>query len=228
MSSKVWYQSFTDPEVDTAYFDRLSAYLHSVSGPGFEIEAHGIQPGDRYLHPITEFRCAAQVIANALDAQERGYAAFVIGHFQEPALSESRAAVGITVVGHGEASLLHACTLGRKVGLVTINPIFVPYHEEQIARLGLRERVVAVRAVQAQVADYNRAFDDEAPVRADAQPVHRPGRAEARARRRCDRSGRRLSDAPVCARARVHDRRRDRPERTSGGRVGGRDRGAAA
>ena len=84
MSSQVWYQSFTDPEVDAAYIDRLSAYLRSVAGPGFEIEVHGIRPGDRYLHPITEFRCAAQVIANALKAQEGGYAAFVIGQ------SESR------------------------------------------------------------------------------------------------------------------------------------------
>ena len=161
MSSRVWYQSFTDPDVDSAYFDRLSAYLRSVAGPGIEIDAHGIQPGDRYLHPITEFRCAAQVIANAIEAQDRGYCAFVIGHFQEPALSEARAAVDMPVIGLGEASMFHACTLGRKVGLVTINPIFVPYHEEQIARHGLGERVVAVRAVQAQVADYNRAFDDE-------------------------------------------------------------------
>ncbi len=161
MSSTIWYQSFTDPDVDAAYFDRLTAYLRSVTGPGFEIDAHGIQPGDRYLHPITEFRCAAQVIANALEAQERGHAAFVIGHFQEPALSEARAAVDIPVVGLGEASMFFACTLGRKVGLVTINPVFVPYHEEQIARHGLGERVVAVRAVQAQVADYNRAFEDE-------------------------------------------------------------------
>jgi allantoin racemase len=152
MSSRVWYQSFTDPDVDAAYFDRLSAYLRSVAGPGIEVDAHGIQPGDRYLHPITEFRCAAQVIANALEAQDRGYAAFVIGHFQEPALNEALAAVDIPVIGLGEASMFHACTLGRKVGLVTINPVFVPYHEEQIARHGLGERVVAVRAVQAQVA----------------------------------------------------------------------------
>ena len=158
--ARLWYQSFTDPEVDAPYFRRLGEYLQSVTAPGFESVVHGIQPGDRYLHPITEFRCAGQVIANAVSAQEEGYDAFVIGHFQEPALREARAAVDIPVIGLGEATMLHACTLGRKAGLVTINPVFVPYHEDQIARHGLTERVVAVRAVAAQVADYNRAFDD--------------------------------------------------------------------
>jgi allantoin racemase len=159
--ARLWYQSFTDPDVDAPYFGRLGDYVSSVTSAGFEAVAHGIQPGDRYLHPITEFRCAAQVISNVISAQEQGYEAFVIGHFQEPGLREARAAVDIPVIGLGEATMLHACTLGRKAGLVTINPVFVPYHEDQIARHGLAERVVAVRAVQAQVADYNRAFDDE-------------------------------------------------------------------
>lgn len=159
--ARLWYQSFTDPQVDAPYFGCLSEYVRSVTASGFEAVVHGIQPGDRYLHPITEFRCAAQVIANAISAQEQGYAAFVIGHFQEPALRETRAAVDIPVIGLGEATMLHACTLGRKAGLVTINPLFVPYHEDQIAGHGLSERVVAVRAIGAQVAEFNKAFDDE-------------------------------------------------------------------
>ena len=163
--TRLWYQSFTDPDVDTAYFRRLSDFVCSVAGEGVEVHPHGIQPGDRYLHPITEFRCAARVIGNALAAREQGYAAFVIGHFQEPGLQEARAAVDIPVIGLGEAAMLHGCTLGRKVGLVTINPVFIPYHEDQIRRHGLTERVVAVRAVQAQVADYNRAFEDEGEYR---------------------------------------------------------------
>jgi allantoin racemase len=157
---RIWYQSFTDPDVDEPYFERLRAYLQSAAPPGCVIDLHGLQPGDRYLHPITEFRCAGQVLRNALIADRDGYDAFVIGHFQEPGLQEARAALRMPVVGLGEVSMLYACTLGRKIGLVTINPIFIPYHEVQIARYGLSARVVAVRAVQGQVADYNRAFTD--------------------------------------------------------------------
>jgi allantoin racemase len=161
VSARIWYQSFTDPAVDAAYFSRLDAYLRSVSGAGFEIAVAGMQPGDRHLHPITEFRCAAQVIANALSAERAGYDAFVIGHFQEPGLAEARAAVGIPVIGLGEAAMVYALTLGRRIGLVTINPLFIPYHQDQIAQHGLQQRVVAVAALAAEVAQFNKAFDDE-------------------------------------------------------------------
>ena len=159
--ARIWYQSLTDPEADRPYFTRLGAYLRSVTSPGCEVEVFGVQPGARYPYPITEFRCAAQVIANALSAQQQGYDAFVIGHFQEPGLAEARSAARIPVIGLGEATLLHACTLGRKIGLVATSPVFVPWHEDQIARHGLQQRVIAVRALQAQACQFNRAFDDE-------------------------------------------------------------------
>jgi allantoin racemase len=159
--ARIWYQSLTDPDADRSYFTRLTEYLRSVASPGCEVEVFGIRPSARHLHPITEFRCAAQVIVNALTAEEQGYDAFVIGHFQDAGLAEARSAVRIPVVGLGEATMLHACTLGRKIGLVAINPVFISYHEDQIARYGLQQRVVAVRAVQAQTRQMNRAFEDK-------------------------------------------------------------------
>jgi Asp/Glu/hydantoin racemase len=159
--TRIWYQSFTDPDVDAPYFGRLSDAVQSAVEPSTEVDVHGIQPGDRYLHPITEFRCAATVIKNALTAVREGYDAFVIGHFQEPGLGEVRAAIDIPVIGLGESTMLYGCQLGRGIGLVTINPIFIPCHEDQVRRYGLEQRVRAIRSVDAQVADYNRAFDDQ-------------------------------------------------------------------
>jgi allantoin racemase len=159
--ARIWYQSFTDPDADRPYFTRLEEYLGSVSSPGCQVEVFGIQPGARHPGPITDFRCAAQAIANALAAEEQGYDAFVIGNFQEAGLAEARSAVRIPVIGLGEATMLHACTLGRKIGLVATTPVHIPYHQDQIARHGLHWRVIAVQAVQADVAWFNRAFDDE-------------------------------------------------------------------
>lgn len=127
-------------------------------------EVHGISPPDRYLNPVTEFRCAAQTIRNAIEAQRQGYSAFVIGHFQEPGLIESRTVVDIPVIGLGEATMLHACTLGtlaRTFGLVTINPVFIPWHRDQIIRLGLGQRAIGVRAIGTEVATYMQAFEKE-------------------------------------------------------------------
>jgi allantoin racemase len=163
--ARIWYQSFTDPDADRPYFTRLEAYLGSVASAGCQVEVFGIQPGSSYPHPINEFRCAAQAIANALTAEQQGYDAFVIGHFQDAGLAEARSAVRIAVIGLGEATVLHACTLGRKIGLVAVNPVFIPYLEDQIARYGLHQRVIAVQAVQPAPGQFNRAFDDEGEYR---------------------------------------------------------------
>ena len=58
--------------------------------------------------------------------------------------------------------MLYACMLGRKIALVTITPIFIPMHEEQIIRYGLRDRVVAVKAITTDPTMLVRAFTDSA------------------------------------------------------------------
>src|SRR4029450_1988286 len=83
-----------------------------------------------------------------------------MNHFQDAGLGEARAAVDIPVLGLGETTLLHACTLGRKLGLVAINPALVAGHEDQVTRYGLRQRVVGVRTIDARIKDYMDAFVD--------------------------------------------------------------------
>jgi allantoin racemase len=174
---RIWYQSFVDPAEQAPYMDHLRARLASLAAPGVAVEVHGIVPPARHFHPITEFRCADETIRAALRAEREGYDAFVIGHFQEPGLTECRGAVSIPVVALGEATMLHACTLGRKIGLVTVSPVFVPWHEEQVRRHGLEHRVVAVAAIEADLPRFMRAFTDEAEyaaVRADIAAQLRP------------------------------------------------------
>ncbi len=160
--TKLWFQSFTDPDSDRAYFDRLVDFVRSAVTPDAVVHVYGIRPGDHDLHPVTELRGSLTTLRAALRAKAEGYDALVIGHFQEPGLEIVRAAVDLPIIGLGESTMLHACTIGRKIGLVTINPVFIPYHERQIAAAGLSDRVVAVRAIASEVKDYMRAFDDSA------------------------------------------------------------------
>lgn len=160
--SRIWYQSFVDEQEQAPYIDRLRARLNALAAPGTTVEVHGLSPPDRYFHAITEFRCADRTIRNALHAAEAGYDAFVIGHFQEPGLVECRGAIGIPVIGLGEATLLQACTLGRRIGLVTIDPAFVPWHRDQVARHGLSERLAGVAAIEADLGRFMAAFTDAA------------------------------------------------------------------
>jgi hypothetical protein len=67
--------------------------------------------------------------------------------------------------------------MGRKTGLVTIDPIFIPYHEAQIAGHGLGARVAGVAAIKADLARFMAAFTDPAErerVRADFADEVRP------------------------------------------------------
>ena len=59
--------------------------LDSIASPGIRFEVQGLDPPDCAFHALSEFRCAGQVIRNALQAEKEGYDAFVLGHFQEPA-----------------------------------------------------------------------------------------------------------------------------------------------
>ncbi len=155
---KIWYQSFVDPDQQSAYCKTLAQALNRMAGKDVRFDVHGIVPPDLELHRLTEFRCARQVIRHAVEAQRQGYDAFAIGHFQDGGLYEARSTVDIPVLGLGEAAMLYACTLGQKIGLVTINPVFIPMHEEQIQRYGLARRVVAVKAIETDPALLVRAF----------------------------------------------------------------------
>ena len=175
--ARIWYQSFVHPIEHAPYIARLQAQLDNVAGPGVRFEVHGLDPPDRFFHPLTEFRCAAQTIRLALEAERGGYDAFVIGHFQEPGLLEIRGAVDIPVVGLGEASMLAALTVGRRFGLVTIDPMFIDWHERQVRAHGLEARVAGVRAIHADLPGFMRAFTDEtayAQVRAEFVDQVRP------------------------------------------------------
>src|SRR5262249_41683262 len=179
------------------------------------------------FHPLTEFRCAAQTIRNALDAERAGYDAFVIGHFQEPGLLEIRGAVDIPVIGLGEATLLAALSMGRQLGLVTIDPVFIDWHERQVRAHGLEQRVTGVRAIHVDLPGFMRAFTDDASyaeVRADfVEQVRRLVAAGAEVI--IPAGG--LPMLLFAARAPVHHRWRARTQRYRGGGKGRRD-GACA
>ncbi|TAJ35351.1 MAG: hypothetical protein EPO67_04670 [Reyranella sp.] len=161
-ATRVWYQSFVHPVEQAAYMGRLQAELDRVAGPGFSFEVHGLDPPDRHFHPLTELRCAVQTIRHAVDAERAGYDAFVIGHFQEPGLLEIRGAVDIPVIGLGEAAMLHALSMGRKFGLVTIDPLFIDWHERQVRAHGFDHRFAGVRALQMDLPRFMKAFTEEA------------------------------------------------------------------
>jgi allantoin racemase len=159
---RIRWQSFIDPEHHRDYFELLRRELEQSAGDGVSYEIVGVRPPDTELHRLSETRCGLRVVANAIAAEGEGYDAFALGHFQDSGLHEARSAVQIPVLGLGETSMLHGCALGQLIGLVTIDPIFVPWHREQIVRYRLGERVIGVTALSGlTVADYVSACSDD-------------------------------------------------------------------
>ena len=81
------------------------------------------------------------------------------------------------MIGLGEATMLFACSIGRRIGLVTIDPVFIPWHEEQVIRHGLSQRVGGVAAIKADLPRLMRAFTNAgeyAAVRTDFMRQVRP------------------------------------------------------
>lgn len=157
---RLLWQGFTDPVAHKPYVDRLLAYVNEIAGPDVTWEFAGVSPPDRHFHRISEARCAILALTNVIE-REHEFDAVLMGHFQDAGLWDARAALDVPVVGLGESAMLHACTLGWRIGLVTIDPIFVPWHEEQVRRYGLRDRVVGVASMSTPLELYMRAFEED-------------------------------------------------------------------
>ncbi|MDO1484766.1 hydantoin racemase [Rhodococcus rhodochrous] len=159
---RILYQSYTDPALHQPYLSRLTDYLAGIAAPGVSFEVRGISPADTQLGRLSELRCSVQSIAGIVEAEREGFDAVLVGHFQDAGLFEARTAVDIPVVGHGEASMHQACMLGGRVGIVSIDPVYLPWHHEQIRRYGLESRVVDVRCMQITPDEAVAAYDDPA------------------------------------------------------------------
>lgn len=163
---RIFWQSFVDAEASAPYLARLADYLRGIAAPGVTVEVHGISPSDRDFGRLAEFRCSIQAVDNGIDAERAGYDVFVLGHFQDPGLYELRSALSIPVVGAGESTLFAAAQLGRRLGLVTLDPAFEVWHLEQAERHGLGGRVCHVKGMSCVPQDFSAAFEGDGEAKA--------------------------------------------------------------
>ena len=160
---RIFWQSFVDSTTSAAYLAKLADYLNEIAAPGTSVQVEGLSPPDRDFGRLSEFRCAVQAVDNGLAAEESGFDAYVMGHFQDPGLYELRSALSIPAIGVGEATLLAASQLGRRLGLVTLDAAFEVWHYEQADRYGLTGRVTQVTGMGCRPEDFGADFaGDEA------------------------------------------------------------------
>jgi Asp/Glu/hydantoin racemase len=165
---RIWHQSFTVLQDLGAYEQGLRAHFKRVARPDTEIVLHGMHPGTyRTNYPGEDIRHAAlqhlhsmQFFAAALRAQEEGFDAYAISTLPEPGLREIRALVSIPVVGYGESSMLTACLLGQKFGVLLFIEEMGRLIESNVRGHGLAERFAGVRDVGFRFKDVLAAYSD--------------------------------------------------------------------
>lgn len=162
---RIFWQSFVDPSIGKDYLRRLSEYLNNIASEGTEVVVNGMAPPDRDFGRLAEFRCAAAALECALRLKDGDYDAYVLGHFQDPGLYELRSILDIPVIGTGEATILAASTLGRRMGIITLAPEFEIWHHEQAEKYGLGARLVKVTSLESSPQEFNASFAGDKVVR---------------------------------------------------------------
>jgi len=159
---RIYWQSFIDATASAPYLARLTEYLNSIATPGTVVDVHGLSPPDRAFGRLSEFRCAILAIDNGIEAEAQGYDAVVMGHFQDPGLYELKSAVGIPVIGTGQATIHLAAQMGRRIALVTLDDVFRDMHREQGDLYGLGTRISHVVGMNADPSDFSSSFAGDA------------------------------------------------------------------
>jgi len=87
-------------------------------------------------------------------AERSGYDGFVIGCFNDPALTEARESVrDLVVAAPCEASLHIAAALGRKFSILAVGGTHVPQVEENVRHYGFEAHLASVRTTRVPTAD---------------------------------------------------------------------------
>jgi allantoin racemase len=121
--------------------DRVAAEARLAASPGSEIRAVTGEFGAKIIGTRAENAIAAHAMVDLMARHAEGCDAAVIAVSHDTALDAARQLLNIPVVGMTEASLLTACMLGGRIGIVTLGRSGLPMYQELVARYGLAGRV---------------------------------------------------------------------------------------
>ena len=125
-----------------AYSRALQDHARDIVAEGTTVEMRGVQFGPKTLDfRAFDFLNNFQLFESVVRAEREGFDAVAIGCFFDPVLDELREVVDIPVLSFAETSMLTACTLGRRFGILThAETMLAKYVEVLVERYGLEKR----------------------------------------------------------------------------------------
>ena len=166
---KIWHQSMTDLSKLEHYRKNLVEHAAGVLNSEITVVPHGVPAGlysyrapvEALKYPYTEFLCERMVCEAVVAAEQDGFNAFTIGCYLDKGLQLARSLVDIPVLGITETSMLVACSLGKKFGIVTISSSMREHLSSSADEYELTGRVSSILSVDPPINEYDMEGDPE-------------------------------------------------------------------
>lgn len=127
---------------------RRGNLLESYAAPGTEVGIVDVPEGPASIESMyEEYLSIPAAVRKALQLQDEGWDAIILGCYGDPGLDALREMLTIPVIGPGEATALMAASLGHKFSIITITESVIASTEKQIRNIGVGEKLASVRVV---------------------------------------------------------------------------------
>jgi allantoin racemase len=127
---------------------RRRGLLVEWSAAGTEIGVEDVPSGPASIECMyEEYLSIPSAVERALELEQDGWNAIVLGCYGDPGLDAFRELLSIPVIGPGEATALVAASLGHRFSIITVSDGMVAFTERQIRNAGVGDKLASVRAV---------------------------------------------------------------------------------
>jgi allantoin racemase len=128
--------------------ERRGSLLKKYAAPGTEVGIEDVPEGPASIVSMyEEYLSIPATCRRALELQEEGWDAIILGCYGDPGLDALRELLTIPVIGPGEATAFMAASLGHRFSIITITESVIAFTEKQIRNTGVGEKLASVRVV---------------------------------------------------------------------------------
>ncbi len=149
-----------NPNTTPGVTDRMAAVARAAASAGTEIVPVTGQAGVPYIATRAEAAVAGRETMELMANHAPGCDAAIVAAFADPGLGGAKEMLDIPVIGLAEASMLTACMLGRRFGIVTFSSSLGPWYREAVEYHLLTSRLAAIRCLDAGFRDISSVADE--------------------------------------------------------------------
>lgn len=130
-----------NPNTSAHVTERMVEQARKTAGSKAEIVGATATFGPQFINSRAANTIAAHACLDVAARQASGFDAIVLGVSMDTGLAAVRELLDMPVVGMAEAGLKASCTLGARVGCLTLGNQLLPLYREMTAGYGMSDRV---------------------------------------------------------------------------------------